>query len=82
VQITAAETTGVADRAAYYDEAGALRDMVQNHLLQLLTLTAMEPVVAFHPEPVRNKKTKVLHAIKPVREEEATCPGARLLRSE
>ena len=66
VQITAAETVGVENRATYYEEAGALRDMVQNHLIQLLTLTAMEPPVAFDSESVRAEKVKVLHSIRPL----------------
>jgi glucose-6-phosphate 1-dehydrogenase len=65
VQITAAETLGVENRASYYEEAGALRDMVQNHMLQLLTMTAMEPPVAFDAETVRAEKVKVLRAIRP-----------------
>jgi len=64
VQITAAETVGVENRASYYEEAGALRDMVQNHMLQLLAHTAMEPPVAFDAESVRAEKTKVLRAIR------------------
>ncbi|MBZ5628266.1 MAG: glucose-6-phosphate dehydrogenase [Acidobacteriia bacterium] len=66
VQITAAETVGVENRATYYEEAGALRDMVQNHLIQLLTLTAMEPPVAFDSESVRAEKVKVLRSIRPL----------------
>jgi glucose-6-phosphate 1-dehydrogenase len=66
VQITAAETLGVEHRGAYYEEAGALRDMIQNHLLQLLTLTAMEPPVAFSSDAVRDEKVKVLRAIRPI----------------
>jgi glucose-6-phosphate 1-dehydrogenase len=66
VQITAAETLGVEHRGAYYEEAGALRDMIQNHLLQLLTLTAMEPPVAFSADAVRDEKVKVLRAIRPI----------------
>lgn len=67
VQITAAETIGVEDRAGYYDSAGALRDMVQNHLLQLLTLTAMEPPAAFDADAVRDEKAKVLRSLRPLR---------------
>ena len=63
VQITVAEQEGIGHRAGYYEQAGALRDMVQNHLLQLLTLTAMEPPVAFEADDVRNKKLDVLRAI-------------------
>ncbi len=65
VQITAAETLGVENRAAYYEEAGALRDMVQNHMLQLLSMTAMEPPVSFDAESVRTEKLKVLRAVRP-----------------
>ena len=66
VQITAAETLGVENRASYYEEAGALRDMVQNHMLQLLTMTAMEPPVSFDADAVRAEKVKVLRAIHPL----------------
>ncbi|HEY6659822.1 MAG TPA: glucose-6-phosphate dehydrogenase, partial [Pyrinomonadaceae bacterium] len=64
VEITAAETGGVGSRAGYYEEAGALRDMVANHLLQLLTLTAMEPPVAFDADSVREEKVQVLRSIR------------------
>ena len=66
VQITAAESAGVEHRAGYYEESGVLRDMFQNHLLQLLALTAMEPPVAFRAEAVRSEKVKVLDAIRPM----------------
>jgi len=66
VQITASETLGVEHRGAYYEEAGALRDMIQNHLLQLVTMTAMEPPVAFDADAVRDEKAKVLHAVRPI----------------
>jgi glucose-6-phosphate 1-dehydrogenase len=66
VQMTVAETLGVETRGAYYEEAGALRDMVQNHLLQLLCLIAMEPPVSFDSGPVRDEKNKVLAAIRPI----------------
>ena len=65
VQITAAETVGVEHRGSYYETAGALRDMVPNHLFQLLTLTAMEPPVSFDADAVRNKQAEVLQAIQP-----------------
>jgi glucose-6-phosphate 1-dehydrogenase len=65
VQITAAEDIGIGTRAGYYDQSGALRDLVQNHMLQLLTLLAMEPPVAFSADEVRDEKVKVLHAIDP-----------------
>jgi len=63
VQITVAETVGVEDRGGYYDRSGALRDMVQNHLFQLLALTAMEPPNSLSAEAVRDERVKVLHAI-------------------
>lgn len=66
VQITVAEDEGVGDRAGYYGEAGALRDMVPNHLFQLLSLTTMEPPISFEADAVRNEKGKVLRAIKPI----------------
>ncbi|HJR20333.1 MAG TPA: glucose-6-phosphate dehydrogenase, partial [Dongiaceae bacterium] len=66
VQITVAETVGVGGRWGYYDASGALRDMVQNHLLQLLTLIAMEPPVTFRAESVRDRKMDALLAIQPV----------------
>ncbi|MEM1368152.1 MAG: glucose-6-phosphate dehydrogenase [Cyanobacteria bacterium P01_H01_bin.15] len=64
VQITVAETVGVEERAGYYDSSGALRDMVQNHLLQLMCLTAMEPPNAFNQDSIRNEKVKVLQAMR------------------
>ena len=63
VQITVAESAGIAGRADYYDQVGAMRDMVQNHLLQLLCLTAMEPPAAFEADAVRDEKLKVLRAL-------------------
>jgi glucose-6-phosphate 1-dehydrogenase len=66
VQITVAETVGAEGRWDYYDKAGALRDMVQNHLLQLLALVAMEPPVDFDPSEVRNEKVKVLRSLRPI----------------
>jgi glucose-6-phosphate 1-dehydrogenase len=65
VQITAAEDIGIGSRASYYDGAGALRDLVQNHMLQLLCLLCMEPPVTFTANEVRDEKAKVLHAIAP-----------------
>ncbi|HEX7332403.1 MAG TPA: glucose-6-phosphate dehydrogenase [Pyrinomonadaceae bacterium] len=70
VEITAAETAGVGTRAGYYEESGALRDMVANHLLQLLTLTAMEPPVAFDADSVREEKVQVLRSIRRMNPEE------------
>jgi glucose-6-phosphate 1-dehydrogenase len=66
VQITVAESIGVETRGAYYEEAGALRDMMQNHLLQLLCLIAMEPPVTFDAGPVHDEKKKVMQAIRPI----------------
>jgi glucose-6-phosphate 1-dehydrogenase len=66
VQITVAETLGVEHRGAYYDKAGALRDMVPNHLFQILCMTAMEPPVSFGADEVRNKKIDVLRAVRAV----------------
>ncbi|MDP3747431.1 MAG: glucose-6-phosphate dehydrogenase [Phenylobacterium sp.] len=66
VQITVAETEGVGDRWPYYDEYGALRDMVQNHMLQLLCLVAMEPPSDMEPDSVRDEKVKVLRSLRPV----------------
>jgi glucose-6-phosphate 1-dehydrogenase len=65
VQITAAEDIGIGSRAGYYDQSGALRDLVQNHMLQLLTLLCMEPPVTFDADEVRDEKVKVLHAVAP-----------------
>jgi glucose-6-phosphate 1-dehydrogenase len=70
VQITVAETVGVESRGEYFDHAGVLRDMVQNHLLQILCLIAMEPPISFEAEEIRNKKVDVLHAIRPIRTED------------
>ncbi|MET0510649.1 MAG: glucose-6-phosphate dehydrogenase [Thermoleophilaceae bacterium] len=66
VQITAAEDLGIGSRAGYYDKSGALRDLVENHMMQLLTLLCMEPPVTFSADDVRDEKVKVLHAMKPV----------------
>lgn len=76
VQITAAETVGVEQRAAYYDSVGALRDMVQNHLLQLLTLVAMEPPISFTADSVRDRKMDALLSVQPLVDESATAPAA------
>ncbi|WP_299028155.1 glucose-6-phosphate dehydrogenase [uncultured Thermanaerothrix sp.] len=71
VQITVAETDGIGTRAGYYDRAGVIRDMFQNHLLQLLALTAMEAPWAFNADAVRDEKVKVLKALRPLRGREA-----------
>jgi glucose-6-phosphate 1-dehydrogenase len=70
VQITAAEDIGIGSRAGYYDHAGALRDLVQNHMLQLLTLLCMEPPADFSADQVRGEKVKVLKAIRPPHRDE------------
>ncbi len=69
VQITVAETVGVEGRGNYYETAGALRDMVQNHMFQLLALVAMEPPVSFEANAVRDERVKVLHALQPLNPE-------------
>jgi glucose-6-phosphate 1-dehydrogenase len=66
IQITVAETVGVGGRGDYYDNSGAMRDMVQNHLMQLLCLIAMEPPAKFDPDAVRDEKLKVIRALEPV----------------
>ena len=66
VQITVAESVGVGSRAGFYDGTGALRDMVQNHLLQLLCIVAMEPPVSLNPDAVRDEKLKVLRSLRPM----------------
>ncbi|BDG60171.1 glucose-6-phosphate dehydrogenase [Caldinitratiruptor microaerophilus] len=77
VQITVSETVGVGERSGYYDHAGALRDMVQNHLLQMLALTAMEPPGRFSAEAVRDEKVKVLRALRPLDGEDALRQAVR-----
>jgi len=71
VQITVAETVGLEDRVDFYDQTGALRDMVQNHMLQLLALVAMEPPSSFDADPVRDEKVKVLRALRPLKATES-----------
>ncbi|PYT25345.1 MAG: glucose-6-phosphate dehydrogenase [Acidobacteria bacterium] len=77
VQITVAETLGVEQRGGYYDQAGALRDMVPNHILQLVTLTAMEPPVSFGADAVRDEQAKILHAIQSHGQEEVLTRSVR-----
>ncbi len=77
VEITAAETVGVEGRAGFYEETGALRDMVANHLLQLLALTAMEPPIAFDADSVRGQKVQVLRSIRPMTPEEVSARTVR-----
>ncbi len=71
VQITVAETVGVGTRAGYYEKAGVIRDMFQNHILQLLALTAMEAPVAFNADAVRDEKVKIFRSLRPLRGEDA-----------
>ena len=77
VQITMAESIGVERRGGYYEEAGALRDMLQNHMLQLLSLVAMEPAIAFDGRSVRDEKVKVLQAVRRLRGAEVGSCTAR-----
>jgi glucose-6-phosphate 1-dehydrogenase len=77
VQITNAETVGVELRGGYFDNAGTLRDMVPNHIMQLLSLTAMESPVSFQADAVRNEQAKVLHAIQPLDSEEVLQRSVR-----
>ena len=77
VQVTVAEKLGVEGRADYYDHAGAMRDMVQNHLLQLLCLVAMEPPNAFDADAVRDEKLKVLQALRPITERDLAAKTVR-----
>ncbi|WP_084397735.1 glucose-6-phosphate dehydrogenase [Henriciella aquimarina] len=79
IQITVSENVGVGDRAGYYDTAGAVRDMVQNHLLQLLCLIAMEPPNSIEADEIRTEKIKVLNALRPV---EAKCVGKDSVRAQ
>jgi glucose-6-phosphate 1-dehydrogenase len=77
VQITAAETDGVGTRAGFYEEAGAVRDILQNHLLQLLSLVALEPPVRFDAGSVRNEKVKVLDSVRPFTPEDVRLDVVR-----
>ncbi len=77
VQITVSEQLGVEDRGGYYDHSGALRDMIQNHLLQLLCYVAMEPPVSFNADEIRNKKVDVLHALRKFKREEVHLSAVR-----
>jgi glucose-6-phosphate 1-dehydrogenase len=77
VQISVAETVGVEKRGGYYDAAGALRDMVPNHIMQLITLTAMEPPISFEANAVRDEQAKILHAIQPYSDEDVLSKTVR-----
>src|SRR5258708_5157845 len=77
VQITNAETVGVEQRGGYFDNAGTLRDMVPNHIMQLLSLTAMEPPVSFQADAVRNEQAKILRAVQPLDSEDVLHSSVR-----
>jgi len=77
VQITAAEELGVERRGGYYEHAGALRDMVPNHVMQLISLTAMEPPISFQADAVRDEQAKVLHSITPMSPEDVLSRAIR-----
>src|SRR5699024_5174013 len=77
VQITAAESIGVGNRGGYYEHAGALRDMVQNHIIQVLCMVAMEPPVAFTADEIRNKKMDILTAIRRIKKKEVLQTAVR-----
>ena len=82
VQITVAETVGVEDRGGYYEQSGALRDMIQNHILQLLCMVAMEPPVNFEANEIRNKKVAVLNAIRKISKDDVRNYAVRGQYSE
>ncbi len=77
VQISVAETVGVEQRGGYYDTAGALRDMVPNHIMQLISLTAMEPPISFQADAVRDEQAKILHAVQPLSSEDVLTRTVR-----
>jgi len=77
VQISVAETVGVEGRGSYFDQAGTLRDMVPNHIMQLISLTAMEPPISFDANAVRDEQAKILHAIQPMSDEEVLSRTVR-----
>src|SRR5262244_3665259 len=77
VQISVAETVGVESRGSYFDNAGTLRDMVPNHIMQLISLTAMEPPISFDANAVRDEQAKILHAIQPMSDEEVLTRTVR-----
>ena len=77
IQISVTETVGVEQRGSYYDQAGTLRDMVPNHIMQLISLTAMEPPVSFRADAVRDEQAKILHAIQPLSAEDVLSRTVR-----
>jgi len=79
VQITIAESAGIEHRGSYYDKSGALRDMFQNHMLQMLSLAAMEPPASFEADSIRNEKVKLLNSIRPF---STDCPDNSIVRGQ
>ena len=77
VQISVSETVGVEGRGTYFDHAGSLRDMVPNHIMQLISLTAMEPPISFDANAVRDEQAKILHAIQPISDEDVLSRSVR-----
>jgi len=77
LQISVAETVGVEGRGTYFDHAGSLRDMVPNHIMQLISLTTMEPPISFDANAVRDEQGKILHAIQPMSDEEVLTRAVR-----
>jgi glucose-6-phosphate 1-dehydrogenase len=77
IQISVAETVGVEERGSYFDQAGALRDMVPNHMMQLISLTSMEPPISFDANAVRDEQAKILHAIQPMSDEDVLSRTVR-----
>lgn len=77
IEITSAESMGVEDRGSYYDASGALRDMVQNHILQMVGLVAMEPPSSLEPDSIRNEVLKVFQSLEPIREEDVASQVVR-----
>jgi glucose-6-phosphate 1-dehydrogenase len=77
IQISVTETVGVEGRGSYFDQAGSLRDMVPNHIMQLISLTAMEPPISFDANAVRDEQAKILHAIQPMSDEEVLTRTVR-----
>src|SRR5713226_3995584 len=77
VQVVVAESLGIGTRAEYYEESGAIRDMVQNHIMQVLCLTAMEPPVAFDADAIRDEKVKVMRAIPLLTQEQVAANTVR-----
>lgn len=72
IQVTSSETLGVEERAHYYDKSGATRDMIQNHMMQMVALLAMEPPINLSTEEIRSEKIKVLRALRPIKEEKVS----------